>query len=203
MGSELIRHYELGWFLPEEVDGLTNRGQPEICFFFCRNSCNSTLGCPNTVLPVIMSVMMTQQNSATLQFIIKFLLHRDIENRRWSWFCLLVFKTESKLLYRLCWLQTQVSLNREKGKIMFEERRQSGGRQPHLHTLGLAQPFSCFCYCKTTEEQNFSANGSCCFCLSSDGSVREGKINHTVGRSLTFREKMCPVPNPALAGAKL
>ena len=91
--------------------------------------------------------------------------------------------------------RTQVFLNGEKGKIMFEERWQSEGRQPHLPTLGVAQPFSCSCYCKTTKEQNFSANGNCFFYLPSDGSFRERKRNHRVGWILTFREKSCPVPN--------
>lgn len=90
-------------------------------------------------------------------------------------------------------------LMRKKGRFCLKRH---GRVVEDCHTLGLPQPFGCFCYCKTTEEQNFSANGSCCFCLFSDGSFREGKIDHTLGWLLTFREKLCPVPNPACGRSK-
>lgn len=98
--------------------------------------------------------------------------------------------------------RTWVSLSGKKGKMMFEERWQSGGRQPHLHSLGHAQSFSRFCYCKTTEEQNFSANESCFSCLSSGGNFREGIVNHIVRWLSTFRENFCPVPDPACGRSK-
>lgn len=32
--TDLIRHYEVGWLLTEEVSGLMSRGQTKICLFF-------------------------------------------------------------------------------------------------------------------------------------------------------------------------
>lgn len=40
-------------FFTREADGSASRGQQEVCVFFSWKSCSSTLGCPNTVLPVI------------------------------------------------------------------------------------------------------------------------------------------------------
>lgn len=114
------------------------------------------------------AVIMAQQNSAFLWFSVIFLHDRDTENE--SWFAFWISNLKENCFTGYVGFRTQVSLSRETRKIMFEERW-----QPHIHTMGLAQPFCCFCYRTTTEEQNFSANGSCCFCLSGDGSFREVK----------------------------